>query len=99
MFDKFNQFSRYVSLLMLLAFALARGGWAAETALDQYVAKTDPNYSYSLYHPKGVGFTAYFIEMTSQQWRSPSRWIAPSGTRGGTGHPQLSWIPPKPPFC
>ena len=73
MFDKFNKLLRYVSLLMLLAFALARGGWAAETALDRYVARTDPNYGYSLYHTqKGVGFTAYFIEMTSQQWRSPS---------------------------
>ena len=73
MFDKFNQFSRYVSLLMLLAFALARGGWAAETALDQYVAKEDLNYSYRLYHTQnGVGYTVYFIEMTSQQWRSAS---------------------------
>ena len=73
MFDKFNQFSRYISLLMLLAFALARGGWAAETALDQYVAKEDLNYSYRLYHTQnGVGYTVYFIEMTSQQWRSAS---------------------------
>ena len=73
MSDKFNKMLRYVSLLMLLAFALARGGWAADTALDLYVARADPNYGYTHYHTqRGVGFTAYFIEMTSQQWRSAS---------------------------
>ncbi len=44
---------------------------AAETALDTYVARPDANYSYNLYHTEqGTGYTAYFLEMTSQQWRS-----------------------------
>jgi len=46
-------------------------GWAAETALDRYIAKPDPNYGFTHYHTeRGVGYTAYFLEMTSQQWRS-----------------------------
>lgn len=44
---------------------------AAETALDRYVAKPDPNYAYDNYLTKReAGYTAYFLEMTSQQWRS-----------------------------
>ena len=71
--NKFNRFSRYTLSLILLGFVLNRGGWATETALDRYVAKADPNYHYTLYHTqRGIGFTAYFIEMTSQQWRSAS---------------------------
>ncbi len=73
MLKQVNKFWRYVPSLILLALASIRGGWAAETALDRYVARADPNYGYTLYHTqRGVGFTAYFIEMTSQQWRSPS---------------------------
>ncbi|MBE2295502.1 MAG: hypothetical protein IAF00_11140, partial [Phycisphaerales bacterium] len=45
-----NRFLRYTLSLILLGFVLNRGGWAAETALDRYVAKADPNYSYNLYH-------------------------------------------------
>ena len=44
---------------------------AAETALDRYVAKPDANYSYRQYDVKNrVGYNAYFLNMTSQQWRS-----------------------------
>ncbi len=73
MLKRFNKFWSYVPWLILLTLALGRGGWAADTALDRYVARADPNYAYTLYHTqRGVGFTAYFIEMTSQQWRSAS---------------------------
>lgn len=46
--------------------------WAQEnTALDQYIAKPDPNYRYTHYHSASeVGYTTHFIHMTSQQWRT-----------------------------
>ncbi len=56
-----------------LGLSAPQGGWAAETALDRYVAKPDPNYSYRLYSTQNrVAYAAYFLEMTSQQWRSAS---------------------------
>jgi len=42
------------------------------TALDEYVAKPDPNYRYELLKTiKEEGYTAYILEMVSQSWRSP----------------------------
>lgn len=42
-----------------------------QTALDRYVYKPDPNYNYKLASTiKGQGFTAYAIDLTSQQWRT-----------------------------
>lgn len=39
------------------------------TALDRYVAKADPNYSFRLVKAvPSSGYTTYMIEMTSQQW-------------------------------
>ncbi|WP_051497279.1 PhoPQ-activated pathogenicity-related family protein, partial [Candidatus Contendibacter odensensis] len=59
-------------LTVVLGLGLNGSGWAAETALDRYVAKPDSNYAFTHYHTqRGVGYTAYFLEMTSQQWRSP----------------------------
>ena len=64
---------RWLIGLLVLGLALARGGWAAETALDRYVAKPDPNYSYRHYHTQErAAYAIYFLEMTSQQWRSAS---------------------------
>ena len=63
-------------------------------------AKTDPNYSYSLYHTqKGVGFTAYFIEMTSAVAVAQRGGSHHLEARGGTGHPQPGLDTTKPPFC
>ncbi len=43
------------------------------TALDRYVAKADPNYSYKLVNTiKKEGFTTYVLRMTSQKWRNES---------------------------
>ncbi|NJN45965.1 MAG: hypothetical protein HC808_05205 [Candidatus Competibacteraceae bacterium] len=44
---------------------------AQETALDRYIAKPDPNYSY-FHHGTDDDFLfkSYFIRMISQQWRS-----------------------------
>lgn len=54
-----------------LFLSLAPSGWAAETALDRYVARPDPNYRYNLYATQDrAAYAAYFIEMTSQQWRT-----------------------------
>jgi len=40
-------------------------------ALDEYVAKPDPNYSFTLVNTiKGEGVTTYVVDLTSQQWRS-----------------------------
>jgi PhoPQ-activated pathogenicity-related protein len=46
-----------------------------ETALDEYVRTDDPHYAYVHYHTSSnffLGTTTYFLEMTSQRWRSPS---------------------------
>ena len=41
------------------------------TPLDEYVAKPDPNYAYTLVNTmEGQGYTGYVLEMTSQQWLS-----------------------------
>jgi PhoPQ-activated pathogenicity-related protein len=42
-----------------------------QTALDRYVFKADANYSYKLAATtKGEGYTAFVVELTSQQWRT-----------------------------
>jgi PhoPQ-activated pathogenicity-related protein len=42
-----------------------------QTALDRYVFKLDPNYTYNLLNTtKGTGYTAFVLELTSQQWRT-----------------------------
>ena len=56
---------------LLLALLLASPAPAAskQTALDRYVAKPDPNYKFELKNTiPGNGFTAYVLELTSQQY-------------------------------
>ena len=44
---------------------------AQETALDRYIAKPDPSYSWRLIKTMaGAGFKQYVIDLTSQRWRS-----------------------------
>ncbi len=61
-------------LVVLPAFGMLFAATAfagEETALDRYVAAPDPNYRYELVNTiPGVGYTAYVLEMTSQQWRT-----------------------------
>src|SRR5262245_36893722 len=59
--------------LLLVCVALFMGAAGDErTALDEYVAKPDPNYAYKLVNEiKGDGVTTYVLEMTSQQWLTP----------------------------
>ncbi len=70
-----------IRFITLLAFALIMvgSGYAGQrerdsrkqTALDRYVFKPDPNYSYNLVKTvKGEGNTVFILEMTSQQWRT-----------------------------
>ena len=59
------------SILWLAAMVCTGKGVSADTtALDDYVAKADPNYGYV--HDSsdnGLGFTSHVLTMTSQQWR------------------------------
>ncbi|MHC4670876.1 MAG: PhoPQ-activated pathogenicity-related family protein [Planctomycetota bacterium] len=49
-------------------------GWPATslgTALDDYVAASDPNYGYiHIDTVSGLGYAAYILDMTSQEWRT-----------------------------
>jgi len=58
---------RRTILLVLAAAALLSA--PKKTALDDYVAKPDPAYSWKLAHKvEGKNSTAYILEMTSQSW-------------------------------
>ncbi len=57
-----------VTLLLAISVSLAL---AQPTALDRYVAKPDPGYKYELVKTlSGAGYTAYVIDLTSQQYRT-----------------------------
>lgn len=58
--------------MLLTAFALTYlPASAQETALDRYIAKPDPSYSWKLINTMaGSSFKQYVIELTSQTWRS-----------------------------
>jgi PhoPQ-activated pathogenicity-related protein len=44
---------------------------AQQTALDRYVAKPDPSYSWKLVNTiAGQGYKGFVLELTSQQWRT-----------------------------
>jgi PhoPQ-activated pathogenicity-related protein len=59
----------FCGLIPVLSAGSARGG--EETALDRYVAAPDPNYHYRLLTTAvGEDYTAYILELTSQQWRT-----------------------------
>ena len=66
---------------ILVALALLVSGYASagprerdarkQTALDRYVFKPDSNFNYNLVNTiKGAGYTAFVLELTSQQWRT-----------------------------
>jgi len=57
--------------LLLPATANVRLLPGQETALDRYIAKPDPSYSWKLVNTiTGQGYKAYVIDLTSQTWRS-----------------------------
>src|SRR5262249_17495811 len=54
-----------------LVASIAGAGLAQQTALDRYVAKHDPAYSWKLVNTiAGQGYKGFVIELTSQQWRT-----------------------------
>jgi PhoPQ-activated pathogenicity-related protein len=56
---------------VLAVFVLAAAPLALGTPLDDYVAKPDDSYTYSLVKTvDNPSYTAYIIDMTSQTWRS-----------------------------
>ncbi|MBP8302945.1 MAG: PhoPQ-activated pathogenicity-related family protein [Phycisphaerae bacterium] len=61
-----------VTAAILCVGLLLQEGRAARTALDDYVAASDPAYGYSLVNTiSGPGYKAHVLNMTSQSWRSP----------------------------
>ncbi len=62
---------KWLAGVIYLFWVLA--AWGGEpTALDRYVAKADPNYSFTHYHTQSTNFyKSYFLRMVSQQWRHP----------------------------
>jgi PhoPQ-activated pathogenicity-related protein len=72
----------FVWIALCLAGTFARGetvaaeeaakSLTARTALDEYVARPDPHYAWSVVREiPGKGFTCYVVDMKSQAWRSP----------------------------
>ncbi|HSE97238.1 MAG TPA: PhoPQ-activated pathogenicity-related family protein [Blastocatellia bacterium] len=62
---------RFVVWNLILFFAVTLSVQAQETALDRYIAKPDPSYSWKLaYTISGEGYKGYVIDLTSQTWRS-----------------------------
>ena len=60
----------FVAVAVVVAFSLAADR-PGETALDRYIARPDPAYSWKLLSSTpGVGYKAYVLELTSQTWRS-----------------------------
>lgn len=62
----------FLITMPVLGLLSPAGALAGEpTALDRYVATPDPNYHYTLVKTiPGDGYTAYVLDMTSQQWRT-----------------------------
>jgi PhoPQ-activated pathogenicity-related protein len=59
----------YFAILVLLVLTIAQITIA--TPLDDYVAAPDASYKYTVVSSvKGLGYTAYILDMTSQTWRS-----------------------------
>jgi PhoPQ-activated pathogenicity-related protein len=67
-----NQSRRAVRLVVCATlFLCAQAARAQETALDRYIAKPDPTYSWKLINTiNGEGHKAFVLELTSQTWRS-----------------------------
>ncbi len=73
-----NSIQRSRSLLrfllggLVLACGMAGNLSAEETALDKYVAKPDPSYSWKVINTvRSPGLTTFIVDLTSQTWRSP----------------------------
>jgi PhoPQ-activated pathogenicity-related protein len=88
-------------LLFLFVLALAGAQITIATPLDDYVAAPDTSYKYTLVNTaKGLGYTAYILDMTSQSWRSSSEvdrtlwqhWLTIIKPDGVSANKALLWI-------
>jgi PhoPQ-activated pathogenicity-related protein len=58
-------------LLVAAAAICCSSAYAQETALDRYIAKPDPSYSWKLVSTiPGEGFKGYVLDLSSQSWRT-----------------------------
>jgi PhoPQ-activated pathogenicity-related protein len=68
---KFRRRLFQTSLCATLVAVLSCSVSAQQTALDRYVAKSDPAYSWKLVNTtQGEGYKSFVLELTSQQWRT-----------------------------
>lgn len=93
---KSRYYRTFLALLILAAAQPALG-----TPLDDYVAKPDDSYTYSVVKTvSGIGYTAYILDMTSQSWRSKDEvdrplwkhWLTIVRPANATGDKALLWI-------
>ena len=86
---------------ILAVLILAAAQFASGTPLDDYVAKADDSYTYSLVKTDaGPGYTAYILDMTSQTWRSKDEvdrplwkhWLTIIKPDNATADKALLWI-------
>ena len=86
---------------ILAVLILAAAQFASGTPLDDYVAKADDSYTYSVVKTdEGPGFTAYILDMTSQTWRSADEvdrplwkhWLTIIKPSNATSDKALLWI-------
>ncbi|HLB74240.1 MAG TPA: PhoPQ-activated pathogenicity-related family protein [Sedimentisphaerales bacterium] len=82
------------AIIAVLVFGVAQVVFA--TALDDYVAKPDASYKYTVVKTiEGVGYTGYVVDMVSQTWRSENevdrtqwrhwlRIVKPANAKGDT---------------
>ena len=86
---------------VLAVLVLAAAQFASGTPLDDYVAKPDESYTYSVVKTvSGLGYTAYILDMTSQSWRSKDEvdrplwkhWLTIVKPANATGDKTLLWI-------
>jgi PhoPQ-activated pathogenicity-related protein len=92
--------SRY-SFTFLAVLVLSAAQLASGTPLDDYVAKPDDSYTYSVVKTVPcLGYTAYILEMTSQSWRSKDEvdrplwkhWLTIVKPANAVGDTALLWI-------
>ncbi len=70
-----NRLKARVALLLWITGVASTSGaaLAQETALDRYIAKPDPSYSWKLANTiSGEGYKGFVLDLTSQTWRSAS---------------------------
>ena len=92
--------SRYYSTI-LVVLVLAATQFASGTPLDDYIAKADDSYTYSVVKTVArPGYTAYILDMTSQTWRSKDEvdrplwkhWLTIVKPANATSDKALLWI-------